>query len=184
MPVEVHAEPLKRRYIASWCSLACFLNLLVLVGAGVFPVYICWATGLWQVQVVRWEQPSIAYNSSFVVQLSGLKGLASGYRAPFVAAYTSSAAANDLMGSEVLRGIIVRSSVADTNYDAINDIFRFTATLPLASDETVLSASLVMFHTTSLSVRLRRKRGFGRWCWFNSSPPPHPPPPPPRPRNA
>ena len=158
MPIEVHSESLKRRYIASWCSFACLINLLILVGAGVFPVYICWSTGLWQVQVVRWEQPSLNYNSVFLVQLSGFKGPAGGYRAPFIAAYSSSAAANDLIGTEALRGMVVRSSVSDTNYDAVTDIFHFSAMLPLQPDETVHSVSLITFHTTSLVVRNERTR--------------------------
>ena len=127
MPVEVHSEPLKRRFIAPWASLACLLNLLVLVGAFVLPVYICWATGtpswggLWQYEVVKYEQLALTYNNTFVVEVQGLKGAATGYRAPFVALYTSSAAANDLLGAEALRGMVVRSSFVDANYDGVGD---------------------------------------------------------------
>lgn len=44
MPVEVHQEYLKRRFVAPCCSIACALNALVIVGAAVLPVYISWAS--------------------------------------------------------------------------------------------------------------------------------------------
>ena len=154
MPVEVHAEALKRRFVAPWLSLACLLNLLVLVGAFVLPVYICWATGLWQETVVRYEQPRVAFSSAFVVQFAGLKGAAAGgYRAPFVAAYSSSPAANDLYGAEALRGMVVRASTDDANFDGVADALRLTASMPLAADETVLSATVVAFVDVKLQVR-------------------------------
>ena len=160
MPVEVHSESLRRRFIAPWASLACVLNLLVLTGAFVLPVYICWATGtpswggLWQYESVRYEQLSLSFNNTFVVEVHGLRGAAtSAYRAPFAAVYTSSAAANDLVGAEALRGMTVRASVDDANFDGTGDVFNFQATLPLSPDETVLSARAVVFMTASLSVR-------------------------------
>jgi hypothetical protein len=165
MPVEVHSESLKRRFIAPWASLACLLNLLLLLGAFILPVYICWATGtptwggLWQYEAVKYEQLALTFNNTFVVEMQGLKGAATAtYRAPFAAVYTSSAAANDLIGAEALRGMTVRSSFADTNYDGVGDVFSFQATLPLSPDETVLSARIVVFMTATLNVRRLAKR--------------------------
>ena len=44
MPVEVHQEYLKRRFVAPCCSCACGLNALIIVGAAILPLYIAWAS--------------------------------------------------------------------------------------------------------------------------------------------
>lgn len=44
MPIEVHQEYLKRRYVTGWCSLACFINFLIILGAAILPLYIAWAS--------------------------------------------------------------------------------------------------------------------------------------------
>jgi hypothetical protein len=153
MPVEVHVEALKRRYIASWLSVACLLNLLLLCGAAILPLYIAYVSRLWIVQELRWEQPAVAYQSSLVVQLQGLKGAAGSYRAPFTAMWTTSPAANDLLGSSNLRGMVLRSSFQDVNRDGLGDVFRLTVTAPLQPDETILGATVVAYMTMGFSVR-------------------------------
>jgi hypothetical protein len=153
MPVEVHAEALKRRYIASWLSCACLLNLLLLAGAGILPLYISYVSRLWIVQQVRYEQPAVAFQSSLVVQLQGLRGPAGGYRAPFTAMWSTSPAANDLLGSSVLRGMVLRTSFQDYNNDGLGDAFRLGVTMPLANDETIHSATVVAYMTVGYTVR-------------------------------
>ena len=153
MPVEVHSEGLKRRYIASWLSVACLLNLLLLCGAGVLPLYIAYVSRLWQVQVVRFEQPVVTYQNSLVIQLQGLKGPASGYRAPFTAMWSTSPAANDLLGSSLVRGMVLRTSFQDFNNDGLGDLFRLSVTMPLLNDETIHSATVVAYMTAGITVR-------------------------------
>ena len=41
---QVHSENLRRRFIAPLCSVACFINFLVIAGAGILPLYISWAS--------------------------------------------------------------------------------------------------------------------------------------------
>ena len=159
MPVEVHAESLKRRYLASWLSVACLLNLLLIAGALVLPLYIAYATRLWSVAVVRFEQPSITYLSSLLIQVQGLKGVYTGYRAPFTATWSTSPAANDLMGNDNLRGMVVRSSFQDTNYDGKGDIFKVNVNVPLNLDETVNSVTVVAYMNAVLSVRSGLQQG-------------------------
>jgi hypothetical protein len=137
--VEVHTVSLKRRYIAPLCSFACFLNLLLVLGALVLPLYICWATRLWQREVVRWEQLGVTYKSAVVVQLQGLKGDSGGYRAPFTAMWSTSPAANDLLGADVLRGMLLKSSFQDGNKDGLGDELRLSVTAQLADDESLSS---------------------------------------------
>jgi len=163
MPVEVHAEPVKRRYFASWLSFACLLNLLLISGALVLPLYIAYATRLWSVAVVRFEQPSLTYTSNLLIQVQGLKGDYTGYRAPFTASWSTSPAANDLMGNDNLRGMIVRSSFQDTNYDGKGDVFKVTVNVPLNEDETVNSVTLVAYMNAALSVR--EKGSFSIRLW-------------------
>jgi hypothetical protein len=152
--VEVHTVSLKRRYIAPLCSFACFLNLLLVLGALVLPLYICWATRLWQREVVRWEQLGVTYKSAVVVQLQGLKGDSGGYRAPFTAMWSTSPAANDLLGADVLRGMLLKSSFQDGNKDGLGDELRLSVTAQLADDETVHAATVVAFVDAKLAVRL------------------------------
>ena len=156
MPVEVHAEALKRRYVAPWLSIACFLNLAILAGAAVLPLYIIYVTRMWQVQVVRFEQMALTYQSSLVVQLQGLKGASTGYRAPFTAMWSTSPAANDLLGNGIVRGMVLRSSFQDVNYDGLGDVFKISVTMPLNADETIHGATVVAYMNAGFSVRLAR----------------------------
>jgi hypothetical protein len=163
MPIEVHTEPLKRRYTTSYLSVGCGINLLLVLGALVFPLYIAYMTRLWLVAVVRYEQLTLAYQSSLLVQVQGLKGVYTGYRAPFTATWSTSPAANDLVGSNNLRGMVVRSSFQDTNYDSVGDIFKVTVSVPLNEDETVHSATVVAYFNAALSVRGRGWEGPPAW---------------------
>jgi hypothetical protein len=157
MPVEVHSEGLKRRYIASCLSVACLLNLLILAGAAILPLYIVYVSRLWIVQEYRFEQPAVAYQSSLVVQLQGLRGPSTGYRAPFTAIWSTSPAANDLLGNGVVRGMVLRTSMQDHNHDGLNDVFRLTVSMPLASDETIHGATVVAYMTAGYTVRWARR---------------------------
>lgn len=153
MPVEVHAESLKRRFVAPLLSIACLLNLLIVLGAAVLPLYIAWATRLWQKEALRHEQLGLTYKSSVLVQLQGLKGKAGEYRAPFTAMWSTSPAANELMGADVLRGMVLKSSFPDWNQDGLGDELRLTVSAHLADDETVHAATIVAFVDARLVVR-------------------------------
>ena len=173
MTVEVHTESLKRRFVAPWLSVACLLNLLILIGAAVLPLYIAWATRLWQRQVVRYEQLGLTYKSSVVVQLQGLKGAAGAYRAPFTAMWSTSPSANDLMGADVLRGMTLKSSFPDWNRDGLGDELRLTVVAQLNDDETVHAATVVAYMDATLTVRC-----FVLFSCAAAPPPPHSPPTP------
>jgi hypothetical protein len=178
MNFEVHSSGLKRRYLAPLCSFACLLNLLIVLGALVLPLYICWATRLWQREVVRWEQLGVTYKSAVMVQLQGLKGPAGGYRAPFTAMWTTSPAANDLLGADVLRGMLLKSSFTDSNRDGLGDELRLTVTAQLTDDETVHSATVVAFVDAKLGVRCGLAldaRAHPNGTWLTPLPPPPPP---------
>lgn len=151
MPVEVHSEGLKRRYVASWLSFACCLNLLLLAGAAILPLYIIYTTRMWMVQVVRHEQLVLQYQNSLVIQLQGLKGPSTGYRAPFTAMWSTSPAANDLLGNGVVRGMVLRSSFQDLNSDGLGDVFKLSVTMPLQPDETIHGATVVAFMSAAFT---------------------------------
>jgi hypothetical protein len=153
MPVEVHSEGLKRRYVASWLSFACCLNLLLLAGAAILPLYIIYTTRMWLVQVVRHEQLVLQYQNSLVIQLQGLRGPSTGYRAPFTAMWSTSPAANDLLGNGVVRGMVLRSSFQDLNSDGLGDVFKLSVTMPLQPDETIHGATVVAFMSAAFTVR-------------------------------
>ncbi|RYG51483.1 hypothetical protein EON67_03285 [archaeon] len=42
--MQVHQEYLKRRFVAPGCSIAAFLNVLIVLGAAILPLYIAWAS--------------------------------------------------------------------------------------------------------------------------------------------
>lgn len=44
MSVVVHEDYLKRRFVARWCSVACFANFVIVAGAFILPLYIAWAS--------------------------------------------------------------------------------------------------------------------------------------------
>lgn len=151
MPVEVHTESLKRRFVADWLSIACLLNLLVVLGAAILPLYIVWATGMWTRQWYQFEQPDLQYQDNLVVQLQGLRGdPAAGYRQPFTAMWTTSPEANDVLGPDVVRGMVVRSAFEDVNNDGLNDVLRISVSVPLRADESVLGASVVAYMNAEL----------------------------------
>lgn len=151
--VQVHSEAVKRRYVADCCSCACALNFVIVAGAAILPLYVAQASGLWLREVVRYEQLDLTFQSALVLQVQGLSGAAGGYRAPFTAMWTTSPAANDLLGSDVVRGAVVRSSFEDADGNGVGDVFRVSASLPLLPGETVLAATLVAFFDVQLHVR-------------------------------
>ena len=156
--MEVHSEPLRRRWVAPLCSLAGLLNFLLVAGAGVLPLYIAWGSGpFWLRDVVRFEQPRVAFASRLVVQVAGTRGAAPGsaQRVPFRATWTTSAAANALLDGGELRAMVVRASARDANLDGLNDELLVSAQLPLQGDEAVTSATLCAFFDASLSATTR-----------------------------
>ena len=149
----VHSEALQRRYVAPLCSVACLLNLLLLAGAGVLPLYIAWGSGpFWLHDATRYEQPAVTFSSSLVVQLQGLRGPAAGVRLPFTAAWTTSQFANALVGSDALRAMVVRASSRDDNLDGVADEILLSAQLPLQADEVVTAATVVAYFGVQLQV--------------------------------
>jgi hypothetical protein len=153
--VQVHSEPLKRRYITTCLSWACLLNFLIVTGAAILPLYISHASGgLWIKEAVHYEQPRLAYQSRLVVAVHGMRG--TDYPLPFASVWTTSRAANDLLGSETSRAVVVRSSVRDDNLDGVADELRISAAVPLAADEVVTGATVIAFVDAELQVRGRR----------------------------
>ena len=156
--MEVHSEALRRRWVAPLCSLASLLNFLLVAGAGVLPLYIAWGSGpFWLRDVVRYEQPRVAFASRLVVQLSGSRGAGgnSSQRVPFLATWTTSAAANALVDGAELRAMVVRASARDANLDGRNDEVLLSAQLPLQGDEAVSAATLCAFFDASLVTATR-----------------------------
>jgi hypothetical protein len=149
--LQVHTQTLKRRFLASWCSVACGLNFAILVGACVLPLYIAWASGsFWIKQHLRWEQPRLLFTNSLVLSISGWAGavrrLRRGMRAlwrhmatgptttpcfclivqttaaPFERVWTTSANANALLGASSLSRVpLVQSYTVDANLDGVPD---------------------------------------------------------------
>ena len=147
------------------------------------------ASRLWRFQEVLYEQLDLEFQSALVLQVQGLAPPVNGFRAPFTAMWTTSPAANDMLGSGVVRGTIVRTSFEDTNRDGVGDIFRASASMPLLPGESVLSATLVAYFDVRLHVRGGAGGGVGGgrvWALFTlgapecHSPPPKPPRPTPR----
>ena len=156
--MEVHSEALRRRWVAPACSLAALLNFLLVAGAGVLPLYVAWGSGpFWLRDVVRFEQPDVAFASRLVVQVGGTRGASPGsaQRVPFRATWTTSAAANALLDGGELRAMVVRASARDANLDGRNDELLVSAQLPLQGDEAVTSATLCAYFDASLSATTR-----------------------------
>jgi hypothetical protein len=159
LPLQVHTEFLRRRFVADVASWACLLNALIVLGAAILPLYIVHAAGpLWQRHTVRYEQPDVVFQNRLVVEVHGLRGPALGYRQPFTAVWTTSKAANDLLGSDAARPMVVRSSTRDGNRDGMADELHLSAMLPLADDEVVMGATMLAYVDASLQVRGRRRR--------------------------
>lgn len=153
--LQVHADYLKRRYVAAWCSLACLLNFLLVSGACILPLYISHASGnMWIKEAYHFEQPQVTYQNRLYVEISGLKGTALGYRQPFTAVWTTSAAANAMLGAMAARPMIIRSSTRDDNLDGTTDEVRISAALPLANDEVATSALVIAYHDVELQVSI------------------------------
>lgn len=95
---------MKRRYVAPWCSIACFINFLIIAGALILPLYIAWAShsefegtkthapqsqqqriqhrdvflpiaDFWIKEQILFEQPRVTYTHQYIVFLTGYKGL-------------------------------------------------------------------------------------------------------------
>ena len=171
--VEVHSEALRRRWVAPLCSLAGFLSFLLVAGAGVLPLYVAWGSGpFWLKDVTRYEQPAVAFASRLVVQLSGSRavpGAAPGQRVPFQATWTTSAAANALLGDGALRAAVVRASARDGNLDGVNDEVLVSASMPLAADEIVTAATLCLYFGVNLQVRCRLRAELAFLCHRRSA---------------
>jgi hypothetical protein len=157
--MEVHSEALRRRWVAPLCSLAGLLSFLLVAGAGVLPLYVAWGSGpFWLRDVVRFEQPRVAFASRLVVQLSGTRGAGgagAAQRVPFRATWTSSAVANALVDGAELRAMVVRASARDDNLDGLNDEVLLSAQLPLQGDEAVSAATLCAYFDAALSSTAR-----------------------------
>lgn len=152
-PVLMFSEPVQRRYYAPFCSIACWLNTLVILGAAILPVYISWASyGFWIRQEYRVEQPDVGYQSAVLVQFEGTRQASTGDRVPFTAMWSTSAAANSLLG-DASRACILRSSTVDSNYDGLVDELKLAVSLPLTPDETVSAASILVWVNADFKVR-------------------------------
>lgn len=155
---EVHVEYIKRRYLSNWLSIPTLIACIIWVGALILPLYISWETRLWMKEVLRFEQPNVEYKNQLIVHLYGLKGAADAYREPFVASWTTSSHANDLLAMEgTLRSVIVRSSSRDLNYDGLTDRLRIEVTMPLDVDETITGYYLAAYANYNLYVSLCMK---------------------------
>lgn len=151
MAVEVHAEPLKRRFIADWCSIACLLNLLVLLGAAILPLYISWASSLWIRDKLMLEQLDVQLNNHLVVEVSGLRGPI-GQQLPYKYCWSSSPVANSLYGSQALFPLLARWTPVDVNGDGLMDEGSLALEIPLAADQTLYDVLTVAFGSARVHV--------------------------------
>lgn len=132
MSVEVHDRFLRKRYYAdrlscAYCSWA--VSCVVLVVA---PLLLAFGSyGFWLKEKMYHEQPEVTFRNEMVVVL---EGTSSGE--PFQAMWTTSAAANDLVGA-ALRAPFVKSRSIDDNRDGFADSVDITVSMPLQSGESI-----------------------------------------------
>lgn len=62
--LQVHEDFLKRRFVARWCSIACFVNFAIVAGAFILPLYIAWASQCASARCVRTHSEAC---SSYVI---------------------------------------------------------------------------------------------------------------------
>lgn len=152
MPVQVHSEYLQRRFVASWCSVACFVNFLIVAGAGILPLYIAWASNsFWIKEAVRWEQPAIEFRNELIVAVSGRAGASNS----FYRLWTTSPAANDLIGNAAAVTPVVKSSTSDFNLDGRPDELHLAITVPLSTIEYPTSVTVLAFVEAKLTTVTR-----------------------------
>lgn len=170
MPIEVHQEYLKRRYVSGWCSLACFINFLIILGAAILPLYIAWASqSFWIKEVMRWEQPVVTYKSQAAFFLTGMKGVGVTAR-PFQLAWTTSPSGNDLLGDSV-RAPVLKSGTSDFNVDGKPDELRISMSMPLAGDEVITGVTAIAWLNVQLTTIARmRMDGLAAVSYSNPTP--------------
>lgn len=155
MVVEVHRQFLLRRYVAPCCSIACFINFLIIAGAFILPLYISWASNsFWIKDALRWEQPELTYKHSLLLTLTGQRIDSRGVSSPMILQWTTSPAANAMIGDSV-RAPVVKSRMVDNNRDGKAEELRLSLSVPLQLDETIQAASLLAWADVKLHSATR-----------------------------
>lgn len=158
MGIEVHTETIKRRFVSDWLSIACLLNFLIVFGAAILPLYISWASTLWIREKVVLEQLDVAFTGGVIAEVQGLKPLGNS-RIPFINVWSSSPVVNSLYGTESVRPMIVSLTPVDRNGDGRMDEGSLGLQVPLASDESIQSVTILAFATTRINVSTCAHKG-------------------------
>jgi len=145
--VVVYKRPLQRRYLAPRLSSAYCLSFLVTGVIVVLPFFIAYSASgpnFWTKAQTYQEQPSALFEHRFVLLLEGSRATGADTE-PLSLFFSSSSKMNTALGGEALRIPVVKSREVDNNLDGVFDSLEFSAVMPLAPGEAVLSASLFLF---------------------------------------
>ena len=152
MSIEVHREPLYRRYYASYtsgafCYAICFGFLLIFL-----PLMIAYnSSSFWIKQNVLYTQPSVAYRYQAVVEIFGTDTTTS---YPIALYYSTSSLLNQ-MHANTLRVPLLQTAEIDDNNDGVVDRMEVILNVPLKPSEQVTGISAVFLHDVKLVDRAR-----------------------------
>ncbi len=138
MPVELFSEPLRRRYYASYFSLAYLFFLttvFILVG---LPFFLSYSPTFWLKTSSYRSQLKSTYSHKIIVTAEGPSGT--------VLAYSSMPSVNKF--HDTYRAMSVSTLPHDNNFDGIMDEFDIEISIPLRSGEEVSKVDVMVFFST------------------------------------
>ena len=134
---EIYSQPTFLRYKASLCTKATFYVLASLLLTFISPLLIAYRSqGFWMTTNTYMEQPDIRFKKQVILALQGSSP------GNFFA-WSTYSNFNNLLQSN-LRIPVVSSIETDTNGDGKFDQLNFTASVPLAAGESVISFQLLL----------------------------------------
>lgn len=151
MAIEVHREPLYRRYYAPYLS-STFLYISLFGFVLIFlPLIIAYnSANFWLKDKTQFEQPSIKYRYHSIFEIFGSS--TSGDDVNIF--YSTSTTINNLYES-TLRIPILRSAELDDNLDGITDRFEISMAMPISSNERIFGFSAIFYHDVKLSTPVK-----------------------------
>jgi len=145
--VEVHSEPLQKRYSASRCSLSYIFWLAYYVAIVVAPFAIAYSThAFWQKQAVYQDQLTTTFNYGLVYMLEGQNTFLT---------WSSLTDYNNLIDSSQLRVPSISVARDDNNNDGITDEYEISIDIPIETTERAERLTLWLLFSSSLNDRVR-----------------------------
>jgi transmembrane protein 231 len=152
MPIEVHREPLYRRYYAPYFS-ASFLFAAAVGFLLVFlPLIIAYnSSGFWYKEDTYFEQPLIKYKYQGIIEVYGTNEAT---KTPLSLYYSTSSFLNQ-QHSSTLRSSLIQSAELDDDMDGVNDRIEVSVLMPLQASEQVMGMSMMFTHDIKIQNRAR-----------------------------